>query len=62
MKNPNKKLLLSVAICVLLALLCGAFLDFYPFAGDDLVVREIQYCTFVICMVIAACTIYLKKK
>lgn len=62
MKNPNRKLLLYVGICTLLALFCGACLSFYPFVGDDLIVREIQYCTFVICMVIAACTVNLKKK
>ena len=56
MEQQAKKLVLYIAIGVILALVCGAFLDFYPFLGDDLVVREIQFCTFIICIVIAICT------
>ena len=37
-------------------LVFGAFFEFYPFLGDDIVVREIQFCTFAICMVVMICT------
>ena len=56
MEEQPGKIVGYVAIGVLIALLCGAFLSFYPFLGDDLVVREIQFCTFIICVVIAICT------
>lgn len=62
MDKKHKKLLFYVGIGVAIVLICGAFLDFYPFLGDDLVVREIQFCTFVICMVIAICTVYILLK
>lgn len=57
MEKQYKKLLLYVGLGVIVTLICGAFLSFYPFLGDDLIVREIQFCTFVICMVIAICTV-----
>lgn len=56
MEQQPKRLVLHIAIGVIIALVCGAFLDFHPFLGDDLVVREIQFCTFIICIVIAICT------
>ena len=64
MDKQTKKLVLYIAVSVISVLICGAFLDFFPFLGDDLIVREIQFCTFVICMVIAVCTalIISKKK
>lgn len=54
--NKQNKRLLCIGLCVIGALICEAFLDFYPFVGDDLVVREIQSCTFITCMTIAVCT------
>ncbi len=62
MEKQNKKMILYIAIGVLLALTVGAFLDFHPFLGDDLVVREIQFCTFVICVVMAICTAVIISK
>ena len=56
MEQQPKRLVLYIAIGVIIVLVCGAFLDFHPFLGDDLVVREIQFCTFIICIVIAICT------
>ncbi len=50
------KILLGTVFGVLLALLGGAMINFFPFVGDDLVVREIQFCSFVVCVVIALCT------
>lgn len=50
------KVIFGIALGVVVALFCFAMLNFYPFLGDDLVVREIQSCTFIICMVIAICT------
>jgi undecaprenyl pyrophosphate phosphatase UppP len=62
MDQQAKKLVLYIAIGVIITLVCGAFLDFYPFLGDDLVVREIQFCTFIICTVIAICTAVIISK
>lgn len=62
MEKKDKKTLLYSCLCVIGALTCGAFLDFYPFLGDDLVVREIQYCTFVICMTIVICAVQIRSK
>lgn len=60
--NKESKIVLYIGAGVAIALICGAFLDFHPFLGDDLVVREIQFCTFVICMVIAICTTFIISK
>lgn len=62
MDKQTKKLVLYIAVSVIIVLICGAFLDFFPFLGDDLIVREIQFCTFVICMVIAVCTALIISK
>lgn len=58
----DKKFLFFVGSGVVVVLICGAFLEFYPFLGGDLVVREIQFCTFVISMVIAKCTVHILSK
>ena len=57
MRKKKKTILLCIGFFVLISLIVGAFLDFYPFLGDDIVVREVQFCTFLICMIIAVCTI-----
>lgn len=57
MKKQSKKIILSIGIGTIVALVCGAFLSFYPFIGDDLIVREIQFCTFIVCITIAICCI-----
>lgn len=62
MEKQKKKIVLCIAVGVIVALICGAFLSFYPFLGDDLVVREIQFCTFIICVVIAICTAIIISK
>lgn len=62
MEKQTKRFVLYVGIGVVITLICGAFLDFYPFLGDDLVVREIQFCTFVICIVMAICTAIIVSK
>lgn len=62
MEKENKKIILYIGIGVGIALICGAFFDFYPFLGNDLVVREIQFCTFVICIVMAICTAVIISK
>ncbi len=62
MDKRQKTMLIRMALFVIGALIFGAYIDFRPFLGDDLVVREIQYCTFIICMVIAVCTIIVSKK
>ena len=58
MKKQSKKIILSIGIGTIVALVCGAFLSFYPFIGDDLIVREIQFCTFVVCITVAICTVF----
>lgn len=55
MKKPTK-FVLWLAVGVLLALLGGGMLDFHPFLGNDLIAREIQFCTFLICVVVGICT------
>lgn len=55
MKKPVK-FVLWLAIGVLVVLFAGAMLSFYPFLADDLVAREILFCTFVICLVVGICT------
>lgn len=63
MDKQTKNVVLYITVGVVIALVCGAFLDFHPFLGDDLVVREIQFCTFIICVVISLCTaIIISKK
>ena len=62
MDKQQKTMLIRMALFVIGAFIFGAYIDFRPFLGDDLVVREIQYCTFIICMVIAVCTIIVSKK
>ena len=34
----------------------GAMVNFFPFIGNDLIAREIGFCTLIICGVIAVCT------
>ena len=50
------RIIWGVAIGVLIALLVGAMLSFYPLIGMKVVYREIAFCTFIICMVITNCT------
>ncbi len=37
-------------------LILGSAVEFYPFLGDEIVVREIQFCSSVICIVVVMCT------
>jgi len=60
MNKQSKNIILSIGIIV--ALVCGAFLNFHPFIGDDLIVREIQFCTFIVCITIAICTAIIISK
>ena len=62
MEKKYKKIILGIGLGAIVALTCGAFLDFYPFLGDDLIVREIQFCTFLLCIVVAICTVILLRK
>ena len=38
-------------IGVIIVLFLGGMFNFYPFLGTDLIVREVQFCTFLICLV-----------
>lgn len=60
-KKVPKKFTFHVGLGVIIALTCGAYLDFYPFLGDDLIVREIQFCTFIICLVVSICAVSIMK-
>ena len=50
------KIILGTVLGTILAWYAGAMLGFFPFAGNDLAVREIGFCTLIICTVIAVCT------
>lgn len=54
--KQEKKIAIVIVVGTAIALLLGCMIDFLPFLGDDLIVREIQYCTFLICVVISVCT------
>ena len=43
-------------IGVIIVLFLGGMFNFYPFLGTDLIVREVQFCTFLICLVMIICT------
>lgn len=62
MNKQSKNIILSIGIGTIVALVCGAFLNFHPFIGDDLIVREIQFCTFIVCITIAICTAIIISK
>lgn len=47
---------IGIIIGVICAYHIGAMMNFFPFLGDDLVMREIGFCTLIICTVIAICT------
>ena len=51
----EKKFVITVIIGTLILLTLGCMLDFHPFLGDDLIVREVQWCTLLVCAVIAIC-------
>lgn len=55
----NKKDILFVfytIIGVTAVLYCGAMINFLPFIADDLIVSEIEFCTLIICAVVAICS------
>ena len=52
----KKRQIVCMVLGVILAMTCGASLDFHPCLGNELIVREIQFCTFIICVVMAICT------
>lgn len=56
MKNNNIRILVGVIVGVICAYYLGAMMNFFPFIGDNLVMREIGFCTLIICTVVAICT------
>ncbi len=60
--SKKTKRVLGGGFLVLLGIFVGGMLDFYPFLGNDLIAREIQYSTFIICMTVILCTIDTKEK
>jgi hypothetical protein len=63
MKKNNVKMILGIGFAVIALFYAGAMFNFFPFIGDDLIVREIGFCTLIICLTIAVCTcIILDKK
>lgn len=56
-------MILGIGFAVIALFYVGAMFNFFPFIGDDLIVREIGFCTLIICLTIAVCTcIILDKK
>lgn len=51
----------NIGFGAILAVTLGACIEYYPFLGDNMIVREIQYCTVVICVVIAKCAVAVKN-
>ena len=67
MNITKRKLILGVLFGVLFGVIflfyTGAMFNFFPFMGNDLVSKEIGFCTLIVCLVIAVCTcIILEKK
>ena len=56
MQKNNIRIIVEVIVGVILAYYAGAMVNFFPFIGDDLLMREIGFCTLIICTVIAVCT------
>ena len=58
MKSTKKdvKFTIKVAAYVYIAWCVGGMLDFSFFLANSLVVREIGYCTLLLCIVISMCT------
>ncbi len=52
---------LLIAIGVLIVWYIGAWNGFLPFLGDDLVGREVGFCTMIICVTIAICTCLIRN-
>ncbi|MBR4959577.1 MAG: hypothetical protein IKY52_01630 [Clostridia bacterium] len=50
------KIIIGTVLGTILVWYAGAMLGFFPFMGNDLAVREIGFCTLIICTVIAVCT------
>ena len=55
MKKKGMLFCLKIAASVYAACFLGGMFDFCFFPADDMVVREIIYCTVVICVTIAVC-------
>ena len=49
----------GVVIGVVAAYYAGAMMNFFPFLADDLIVREVGFCTLIVCVVIALCAAWI---
>ena len=56
MKKDNVKIIISISVGTVIAFYFGAMFNFFPFMGNDLMMRAIGFCTLIICAVIAICT------
>lgn len=54
--KDNIKIIISTIIGTVIAFYVGAMFNFFPFIGKDLIMREIGFCTLIICTVIAICS------
>ena len=45
------KIIIGTVLGTILVWYAGAMLGFFPFMGNDLAVREIGFCTLIICTV-----------
>lgn len=60
MKKGFQFIVLTI-VGVIVAWYAGAMFNFFPFMGDDLIMREIGFCTLIISAVVAACTVSIKN-
>lgn len=47
---------LRIIVGVIAVFYLGAMFNFLPFLGNELIVREIGFCTLIVCAVLAICT------
>lgn len=56
MRKKHIKIILGISFAVIALFYIGAMFNFFPFIGNDLIAREIGFCTLIICLTIAICT------
>lgn len=54
--EKEDKYVVGAIIAAIVGYYVGAYTNFFPFVADDIVVKEIGYCTMIICGVVGFCT------
>ena len=54
--------ILGVVVGVIAAFYIGGMCNFFPFIADDFAVREIGFCTLIVCALVAICTYLIISK